>query len=74
MTIVAALQIARWKHPALTERGHGSICDSNWRRLFRSIIFMDCWLSYTLGYSSEVTPQDITVRLSIHARAVKAQN
>lgn len=25
---------------------------------------MDSWLSYTLGYSSEATPQDIQVRVS----------
>lgn len=25
---------------------------------------MDSWLSYTLGYSSEATPQDISVRVS----------
>lgn len=33
----------------------------NWRKVFRSLIFMDCWLSYTLGYTSEVTPRDVRV-------------
>lgn len=35
--------------------------DDNWRRVYRSLIFMDSWLSYTLGYNSEATPQDIQV-------------
>jgi hypothetical protein len=35
--------------------------NENWRRIFRSLIFMDCWLSYTLGYASEVTTDDIAV-------------
>lgn len=40
--------------------------DENWRRVFRSLIFMDSWLSYTLGYSAEATPQDVLVRVSPH--------
>lgn len=36
--------------------------DENWKKVFRSSIFMDCWLSYTLGYTSEVTPADVRVR------------
>lgn len=35
--------------------------DDNWRKIYRSLIFMDSWLSYTLGYSAEATPQDIQV-------------
>lgn len=50
--VAAGLQIARWKCSGL---------DVNWRRVYRSLIFMDCWLSYTLGYRSEVTPHDIAV-------------
>jgi hypothetical protein len=38
--------------------------DEAWRKIYRSLIFMDSWLSYTLGYSSEATPQDIQVRVS----------
>jgi hypothetical protein len=56
----AGLQIARWKCPTL----HTSSCgasDEQWKKIFRSLIFMDCWLSYTLGYVSEVTPTDIKV-------------
>lgn len=34
-----------------------------WRRIFRSLVFMDCWLSYTLGYTSDVTANDVAVRL-----------
>jgi hypothetical protein len=59
----AGLQIARWKCPPLHRTAAGAV-DENWRKIYRSIIFMDSWLSYTLGYSSEATPQDITVRVS----------
>ncbi|KAF9728747.1 hmg box protein [Paraphaeosphaeria minitans] len=59
--LVAALQIARWKYPALAKETSDAAADANWRRLFRSLIFMDCWLSYTLGYASEVTSQDVAL-------------
>jgi hypothetical protein len=38
--------------------------DENWRKIYRSLIFMDSWLSYTLGYNAEATPSDIQVRVS----------
>jgi hypothetical protein len=54
----AGLQIARWKCPAIhtpsSETG-----DEDSRKIFRSLIFMDSWLSYTLGYESEATPSDV---------------
>jgi hypothetical protein len=58
--LAAGLQIARWKCPAL-HAVTGIPADENWRKIFRSLIFMDSWLSYTLGYSSEVTPNDVEV-------------
>lgn len=62
LLLVAGLQIARWKCPGMVHPASESTTDTTtWQRLFRSLIFMDCWLSYTLGYTSEVTPQDITV-------------
>ena len=56
--IAAALATARWKCFQNQVLDAGS---EHGRRLFRSLVFMDCWLSYTLGYTSEVTPQDIEV-------------
>lgn len=58
----AGLQIARWKCPALN-RTPTSVMDENWRKIFRSLIFMDSWLAYTLGYNTEATPNDIQVRV-----------
>jgi hypothetical protein len=55
----AGLQIARWKCPSLVSNNVAA--SENWRKIFRSLIFMDCWLSYTLGYSPEATPNDIQV-------------
>ncbi|KAF1951514.1 hypothetical protein CC80DRAFT_553167 [Byssothecium circinans] len=58
--IAAGLQIARWKCPTSVQPNSRNMNDS-WRRIFRSLIFMDCWLAYTLGYTSEVTSSDIAI-------------
>ncbi|UPX20046.1 uncharacterized protein EKO05_0010292 [Ascochyta rabiei] len=63
--IAAGLQIARWMCPPLHRTSTG-VVDENWRKIHRSLMFMDSWLSYTLGYSSEVTPQDVSVRVSFN--------
>ncbi|KAJ4361744.1 hypothetical protein N0V95_001637 [Ascochyta clinopodiicola] len=63
--IAAGLQIARWKCPPLHPTSTGAV-NENWRKIYRSLIFMDSWLSYTLGYGSEVTPQDVSVRVSFN--------
>ncbi|KAF2119662.1 hypothetical protein BDV96DRAFT_610566 [Lophiotrema nucula] len=54
--IAAGLQIARWKCPG--QQGKLDPISESWRRIFRSLVFMDCWLSYTLGYTTEITPED----------------
>ncbi|KAF2634026.1 hypothetical protein P280DRAFT_464278 [Massarina eburnea CBS 473.64] len=61
--IAAGLQIARWKCPTLAKANSVNTGES-WRRVFRSLIFMDCWLSYTLGYTSEITSGDISIACS----------
>ncbi|PVH97242.1 hypothetical protein DM02DRAFT_685570 [Periconia macrospinosa] len=58
--IPAGLQIARWKCPSMGKTDN-DVSGESWRKVFRSLIFMDCWLSYTLGYSAEVTPIDIAI-------------
>jgi hypothetical protein len=60
--LAAGLQIARWKCPPL-HSVTGTPADENWRKIYKSLIFMDSWLSYTLGYSSEVTPADVEVQV-----------
>ncbi|EUC36217.1 hypothetical protein COCCADRAFT_2680 [Bipolaris zeicola 26-R-13] len=57
--IAAGLQIARWKCAAPQSRPQTA--DVGWRKIFRSLIFMDSWLSYTLGYPSEVTANDVQI-------------
>ncbi|KAF2871482.1 hypothetical protein BDV95DRAFT_628681 [Massariosphaeria phaeospora] len=57
--IAAGLQIGRWKCPRSIPDSTDTTAQS-WRRIFRSLIFMDCWLSYTLGYRSEVTTDDVS--------------
>ncbi|KAL5121410.1 hypothetical protein ACEQ8H_000481 [Pleosporales sp. CAS-2024a] len=55
--IAAGLQIARWRCPPAVSSG---LCyNENWRKITRSLVFMDCWLSYTLGYTSEASSSDI---------------
>lgn len=64
-TAAAGLQIARRKCPSLHRTTTDTdALDENWRKIYRSLIFMDSWLSYTLGYSPEATPQDISVWVS----------
>ncbi|KAF1838467.1 hypothetical protein BDW02DRAFT_594716 [Decorospora gaudefroyi] len=58
--IAAGLQIARWQCPALQSYSQMS-GDDGWRKIYRSLIFMDSWLSYTLGYTSEVTASDTQI-------------
>ncbi|KAH5132671.1 hypothetical protein HBI73_084470 [Parastagonospora nodorum] len=55
--IAAGLQIARWK--GLLHDSSITVYSENWRKVYRSLIFMDCWLSYTLGYSPEATSSDV---------------
>ncbi|CAI6342558.1 unnamed protein product [Periconia digitata] len=69
--ISAGLQIARWKCPSLTKI-EGDVVGESWRKVFRSLIFMDCWLSYTLGYTAEVTPLDIAIACAPTTRLVQA--
>jgi hypothetical protein len=60
----AGLQIARWKCPA-SQNSSSGLEDENWMKIYRSLIFMDGWLSYTLGYNSEVTPSDVKASLAL---------
>ncbi|KAH9875665.1 hypothetical protein IAQ61_003129 [Plenodomus lingam] len=61
--IAAGLQIARWKCPPL-HFSTSKLAGDGWRRVYRSLIFMDCWLSYTLGYTSDVLPMDVQIACS----------
>ncbi|KAF2998271.1 hypothetical protein E8E13_006740 [Curvularia kusanoi] len=69
--IAAGLQIARWKSPVLPRSSSGAL-EGHWRKIYRSLIFMDSWLSYTLGYSSEATPQDVVMACYIEHDASHA--
>jgi hypothetical protein len=63
----AGLQIARWK--GLSHDSSITVYSENWRKVYRSLIFMDCWLSYTLGYSPEATSSDVQVwSITSHAK------
>ncbi|KAF2794029.1 hypothetical protein K505DRAFT_361488 [Melanomma pulvis-pyrius CBS 109.77] len=63
--VAAGIQIARWKcrlpHPSRNDQAA-----EGWRRIFRSLLFMDCWLSYTLGYTSDVTAEDVAIACIIY--------
>ncbi|KAF2707964.1 hypothetical protein K504DRAFT_383608 [Pleomassaria siparia CBS 279.74] len=58
--VAAGLQIARWQCPPLHQSKNDATAES-WRQIFRSLVFMDCWLSYTLGYTADVTANDISI-------------
>lgn len=61
----AGLQVARWKYPSSQNHNYTTL-DENWRKIYRSLIFMDSWLSYTLGYPSDVTQADVHVSTFLH--------
>ncbi|KAF2087681.1 hypothetical protein K490DRAFT_41763 [Saccharata proteae CBS 121410] len=59
--VAAGLSIARWRYSnweygLSTESGR-----DDFRKVFRTLIFMDCWLSTSLGYPSIVTSDDIII-------------
>ncbi|KAF2278948.1 uncharacterized protein EI97DRAFT_224084 [Westerdykella ornata] len=59
--VAAGLQIARWKCPPSRPDNHSNqdTPSDSWRKLFQSLIFMDCWLSCTLGYIPAFRSEDI---------------
>ncbi|KAE8847429.1 hypothetical protein HRS9122_04336 [Pyrenophora teres f. teres] len=63
--IAAGLQIARWKCPVPQSPGTAASAE-NWRKVYRTLVFMDSWLSYTLGYPTEVTASDIQIACVVY--------
>ncbi|TID20826.1 hypothetical protein E6O75_ATG05591 [Venturia nashicola] len=57
--ITAGLSIAEWQYPKLLQRQEPKELREDWRKVYRSLIFMECWLSSTLGYP----PHDISVHI-----------
>jgi hypothetical protein len=51
--LAAALSIARWKFPFLPIDGDAEGSRDSWRKVYRTLVFIECWLCYTLGYNSE---------------------
>jgi len=51
--VSAALAIARWKYPQLSASGDSTASRESWRKVYRTIVFLECWMCYTLGYASE---------------------
>ncbi|KAF2458711.1 hypothetical protein BDY21DRAFT_341103 [Lineolata rhizophorae] len=61
--ITAGLQIARQKLPALEGDLEQKERD-NWKKVYRSLMFVDGWLSYTLGYPSRISWEDTSYACS----------
>ncbi|KAJ9655870.1 hypothetical protein H2201_008708 [Coniosporium apollinis] len=58
--VEAALQIARWK---LLPRNISSWAPhDDWAKVFRSLVFVECWLSSSLGCPSDLTPEEMEYR------------
>ncbi|KAF2762476.1 hypothetical protein EJ05DRAFT_534023 [Pseudovirgaria hyperparasitica] len=49
------LRLARWKYQDFARLPDADM----WRRVYRSLIFMDAWTSVTLGYSTDITDTDV---------------
>lgn len=59
--VAAALAIARWKYPPLGADGDSIANRESWRKIYRTIVFLEGWMCYTLGYPSE----DIHLHLKV---------
>ncbi|KAK8177857.1 hypothetical protein IWX90DRAFT_422134 [Phyllosticta citrichinensis] len=57
--IIAGLKISRWKFPTLEEDLPERTDQKSARKVMNTLIFMDCWLSTTLGYKSDVSVEDL---------------
>jgi hypothetical protein len=57
----AALAIARWRYPQLGIDGDGIATRESWRKVYRTVVFLECWMSYTLGHS----PENIFMHLKV---------
>ncbi|KAF2196467.1 hypothetical protein GQ43DRAFT_383250 [Delitschia confertaspora ATCC 74209] len=64
--VAAGLQVARWKCPTQQQSLLRNDTEG-WRKVYRSLVFMDCWLSYTLGYISDVSARDIAYACAPYA-------
>ncbi|KAJ9638356.1 hypothetical protein H2199_007043 [Coniosporium tulheliwenetii] len=64
--VAAALQIARWK---LLPRTVTWGAQDDWPKVFRSLVFVECWLSSSLGCPSDLTTEEME-----YGRAGKAEN
>ena len=51
--IEAALAIARWKYPQLSANGDVTATRESWRKVYRTLVFLECWMCYSLGYPSD---------------------
>lgn len=63
--VAAALAIARWKYPQLGDNGDSTASRESWRKVYQTLVFLDCWMCYTLGYFSE--------NIHIHLKVFRAR-
>lgn len=64
--VAAALQIARWK---LLPHTVTCRAQDDWAKVYRSLVFVECWLSSSLGCPSDLTTEEME-----YGRAGKAEN
>ena len=76
------MSIARWKFPLLSPEGDNAGSWQSWKGVYRTLVFMDCWLCFTMGYTTDnihahsrvavdnESPRD-TIENAIQYRAVK---
>ncbi|KAK0660721.1 High mobility group protein 20A [Lasiodiplodia hormozganensis] len=57
--VAAGLQISRYKEPEEADES-GAVTVQDAHRLICTLIFVECWLSTTLGYKADVRADDIT--------------
>ncbi|KAF2399430.1 hypothetical protein EJ06DRAFT_582757 [Trichodelitschia bisporula] len=52
--IAAALNIAKFRFPQFPNDELGRASQEEWRRVYRSLVFLECWMSYSLNYPCNV--------------------
>ncbi|KAJ4535828.1 hypothetical protein HRR86_001966 [Exophiala dermatitidis] len=56
LSIASGIQIARWA------RLHRQVTSHDlhlWRRVYRTLVFMECWLASSLGYQFDLTEEEL---------------
>ncbi|EKG11964.1 hypothetical protein MPH_10859 [Macrophomina phaseolina MS6] len=64
--VTAGLQISRLRGQIMDNFESESLNSDDVKRLVCTLVFMECWLSTTLGYKADIRAEDVTRAFSLH--------